>query len=176
ALVEPCIKAGTSEKGVCPECGAPWERVVERVGSKPYRTGKSAEKASVGLVTAFSGYEDGSSSPTFNTLGWRPTCDHCRICDHYNLLHDDKPCEPYEPIPATIFDPFVGSGTTLQVARALGRSGVGLDLSLEYLHLARQRLSLDALDAWGKGKKDSATVTDLPMFDNLRRGNDEKNL
>ena len=29
ALVEPCIKAGTSEHGVCPECGAPWERVVE---------------------------------------------------------------------------------------------------------------------------------------------------
>jgi DNA modification methylase len=26
ALVEPCIKAGTSERGVCPECGAPWER------------------------------------------------------------------------------------------------------------------------------------------------------
>jgi hypothetical protein len=30
ALVEPCIKAGTSERGVCPECGAPWERVVEK--------------------------------------------------------------------------------------------------------------------------------------------------
>ena len=25
ALVEPCIKAGTSERGVCAECGAPWE-------------------------------------------------------------------------------------------------------------------------------------------------------
>ena len=29
ALVEPCIKAGTSEHGVCGECGAPWVRVVE---------------------------------------------------------------------------------------------------------------------------------------------------
>ena len=31
-LVEPCVKAGTSEKGCCPECGAPWKRrvVVER--------------------------------------------------------------------------------------------------------------------------------------------------
>ena len=28
-LVEPCIKAGTSEKGCCPECGAPRVRVVE---------------------------------------------------------------------------------------------------------------------------------------------------
>jgi len=26
ALIEPCIKAGTSERGCCPECGAPWER------------------------------------------------------------------------------------------------------------------------------------------------------
>lgn len=26
ALVEPCVKAGTSEKGCCPACGAPWKR------------------------------------------------------------------------------------------------------------------------------------------------------
>ena len=30
ALVEPCIQAGTSERGCCPRCGAPWERVVEK--------------------------------------------------------------------------------------------------------------------------------------------------
>jgi len=29
ALVEPCVKAGTSEKGCCASCGAPWARVVE---------------------------------------------------------------------------------------------------------------------------------------------------
>jgi site-specific DNA-cytosine methylase len=28
-LVEPCVKAGTSERGVCGECGAPWVREVE---------------------------------------------------------------------------------------------------------------------------------------------------
>ena len=28
-LVEPCIKAGTSEYGVCVKCGAPWERAAE---------------------------------------------------------------------------------------------------------------------------------------------------
>ena len=96
----------------------------------------------------------GSDQPAPNhhyettTLGWQPTCDH----DH-------------EPVSAVVFDPFAGSGTTLQVARALGRNGVGLDLSLEYLQLARKRLSLDALDAWTSGgKKDGANVTDLPMF------------
>ncbi len=29
-LVEPCIKAGSSERGECPACGAPWERVVHQ--------------------------------------------------------------------------------------------------------------------------------------------------
>jgi len=30
-LAELCIKAGTSSRGCCPECGAPWERVLEKV-------------------------------------------------------------------------------------------------------------------------------------------------
>ena len=34
-------------------------------------------------------------------------------------------------------------------------------------YLARQRLSLDALEALGKAKKDGAAVTDLPMFEGL---------
>jgi len=29
-LVEPMVKAGTSERGNCPKCGAPWERIVEK--------------------------------------------------------------------------------------------------------------------------------------------------
>jgi DNA methylase len=28
ALIEPCILAGTSERGVCSHCGAPWRRLV----------------------------------------------------------------------------------------------------------------------------------------------------
>lgn len=33
-----------------------------------------------------------------------------------------------------VFDPFVGTGTTVEVANRLGRRGVGCDLSAEYLH------------------------------------------
>jgi hypothetical protein len=126
-----------------------------------------------------------------DTLGWRPTCEHYprvdewqeypdkrnmtdeeyeQVCALIRALRDElvRLWEPYDnQVPAVVFDPFAGSGTTLQVARALGRNGVGLDLSLEYLHLARQRLSLDALEAWGKGKKDGSIVTDLPMFEGL---------
>jgi DNA modification methylase len=40
----------------------------------------------------------------------------------------------------TVLDPFCGSGTTGAVARRLGREFVGLDMSAEYLELARKRI------------------------------------
>jgi hypothetical protein len=42
---------------------------------------------------------------------------------------------------AVVLDPFVGSGTTLLVANALGRTGIGLDLSADYCRLAAWRAS-----------------------------------
>lgn len=48
-----------------------------------------------------------------------------------------------------VLDPFAGSGTTLVVARQLGRSAIGLDLSFAYLQeQARKRLELDKWDRW----------------------------
>lgn len=38
ALVEPCILAGTSEKGVCPACGKPWVRQVEKSRATYHKT------------------------------------------------------------------------------------------------------------------------------------------
>ena len=145
ALVEPCIKAGTSKRGCCPECGAQFARVVERksmVIDRSERTHELGRTRSSGTMV---------EQPTSTTLGWRQTCDH----DH-------------EPIPCTVFDPFAGSGTTLLVARALGRNGVGIDLSGEYLQQARERLSLDKLDAWSNGsKRVDDSVLDLPLFGEL---------
>jgi len=65
-----------------------------------------------------------------------------------------------------ILDPFIGSGTTCMVARALGRQSVGLDLSFDYLvNNARKRLQLDQLDSWTNGGEEVETeVADLPMF------------
>lgn len=42
--------------------------------------------------------------------------------------------------PAVVLDPFGGTGTTAMVAKALGRYGISLDLSADYLKLARWRV------------------------------------
>ena len=153
ALVEPCVKAGTSERGCCPKCGSQWERVTEKTGERITThwapgTDRKTEiaKGRHGTTSVLTtGYQF-----VYETTGWRPTCQHDLDLD---------------PIPATVFDPFAGSGTTLLVARQLGRNGIGLDLSMPYLRdQARQRLSMIALDEWTHGKKDGASVADLPMF------------
>lgn len=42
--------------------------------------------------------------------------------------------------PAVVLDPFAGTGTTVGVAKALGRYGIGLDLSFDYARLAMWRV------------------------------------
>ena len=127
-LVEPCILAGTSEKGVCAECGQPWEREVESIIEKPQ--GRSED----GLYTADAYAHPqsqvwgkkrnlGGSAPMPITTGWNPTCE-CNA----------------DTVPATVLDPFAGSGTTVAVAQRLGRKSIGTDLSEEYLKLASKRL------------------------------------
>src|SRR6267378_2145626 len=47
----------------------------------------------------------------------------------------------------TVFDPFLGSGTTLKVARELGRKGIGYEMDLELREVIRRKLGLD-YDRW----------------------------
>lgn len=51
----------------------------------------------------------------------------------------DKPMAPTRP--SVVLDHFCGSGTTVGVARSLGRIGVGIDLSHDYCRLAQWRLA-----------------------------------
>lgn len=144
-LVEPCIKAGTSERGCCPKCGKPWARVVEKepaVSKKCPKTdalyqaqGGNGEKKTGTIGMSGGGRIDGYSI----TTGWQPAC----------------ACDAGEPITCTVLDPFAGSGTTGLVCQKLGRRFVGLDLSQEYLRLARERCGLDKLARW-------TTPTPLP--------------
>lgn len=71
----------------------------------------------------------------------------------------------YPTTPAIVCDVFSGSGTTLLVARKLGRCGIGLDISAEYLDLAKERLGLKALEQWEAGKPGETNLEGLPMFD-----------
>lgn len=147
-----CIMAGTSEHGVCPACGAPWEREIERE-KHPYRDMEKQRTIAAQQTGRQDGHIPGPGGmvDTTHTTGWRPTC----------------ACNAGDPIPATVLDPFAGSGTTLLDARALGRHGIGLDLSADYLQQARQRLDLDRLAAWQGAQPKPPSPTDtanLPLF------------
>jgi DNA modification methylase len=140
ALVEPCILAGTSAKGCCSRCGAPWERIVER--GDPLRawqqacggdaTGQYRGRARKAYTAA--GAQDASAVKARiltgmrerKMVGWRPTC----------------ACAAGAPIPCVVLDPFAGVATTGLVARQWGRAFVGIELSRAYIELARKRLSM----------------------------------
>ena len=123
-LVEPCILAGTSEKGVCPACGAPWARVVERKPMEIQRSGRGAALGEKGR-TAASGTM--TAPPESKTTAWRPTCS----------------CPATDPVPATVLDPFSGTGTTGIVAIMHGRAYVGLELNSEYVKMSLNRIRAD---------------------------------
>ena len=129
-LVEPCILAGTSERGACLECGAPWERVTESTGQQQARWQPGAsviDEVYEGNVGATSVLRTGTIA-THSTTGWAPTCSH------------DAPTRP-----CVVLDPFLGSGTTAQVAKRLGRKAIGIDLSAEYLEIAKRRCAQQGL-------------------------------
>ena len=123
-LVEPCIKAGTSERGACPECGAPWRRVAER--RNPTRTRVSG----IG-VDCDEGTKGRAGNIVVVTTGWQPSCT----------------CGTEETVPCTVLDPFVGSGTVSLVAHGLGRSSVGIELNEEYIDIIKSRWARGGLPA-----------------------------
>jgi DNA modification methylase len=148
ALVVPCILAGTSARGVCPDCGAPWERITgrpcEECGGmvetqakscpgcghvRNWRVGRQVSEDMRATDWSTPGHGvprlPGDFTNGTTTLGWRPTCAH----------------EALEPVPATIFDPFLGSGTVAMVATGHGRRWAGIELSAHSAHV----LSVDRI-------------------------------
>jgi DNA modification methylase len=139
-LVEPCILAGTSARGQCPNCGTPWQRVIsKRAGPTP-------------------------TADWTETLGWRPDCRHYKRMDEWAALPKQgkteadkvyqkrispliklraellKSWESALTVPCLVLDPFGGSGTTALVANRYGRTAVLIELNPQYVQLALSRL------------------------------------
>lgn len=151
-LIQPCILAGTSEKGVCATCGEPWIRIVEKNnrinpswnGSR-FDDGKNlinhpnvGRREEAKTMTKYNTRRDtagrlsllrqqarengGEYTNITRTIGWKQNC-HC----------------PPKIKKAIVLDPFMGSGTVALVASKLGRNYCGIELNPEYVKLSQKR-------------------------------------
>ena len=140
-----CILAGTSEHGVCGECGAPWTRrtVESQTTTRPNSRDNPCKSVGNSRQSNMHG------SRVYNeiqTLGWQPTCS-CNA----------------DSAPATVLDPFVGSGTSCAVGQSLGRRSVGLDLNPEYLAIAAKRIGGVTLQLEAEPEPVVETVIEEPQ-------------
>jgi DNA modification methylase len=113
ALVEPMIRGGTSERGCCPACGAPWRRKIDK--PRGHDVGRKVPGSDTRGMPSYKG----------KTLGFFPACS----------------CPPADPIPCTVLDPFGGSGTTAEVATRLGRDAIVVELNPDYHPLIHERMA-----------------------------------
>jgi len=126
-LARRCILL-TTPRQACAACGAPWCRAVDyqSVATRPARR------------TKFGSVADDPRGPGARLRRvrikkgeqWAPSCD----------CHSDGPVARRPVQPSVVLDPFSGSGTTVGVASFLGRRGIGIDLSTDYLPVARERV------------------------------------
>jgi len=118
------IILGWSPSGICVECGEGRRPVVD---ATPMVVKPSARREAAHAAGAGSGRT--LTSGTMTQAPERTITGESCACPT-----PDAPTRP-----AVVLDPFAGTGTSVAVANALGRHGVGLDLSADYLTLARWR-------------------------------------
>jgi len=121
-LVEPMIKAGCPLK-VCPKCGFIQERITKRENINPRKIN--------GVVNNNEVYSRDDGIPK--------TGSRCGDTLYHTTGYTSCDCNAdYEP--GIVLDPFAGSGTTMRVAKALGRSTIGIELNPEYCKIIKKNL------------------------------------
>jgi len=115
-LCETPILSGCPSQ-ICKKCGKARERIYERTGHVNKR-----EPA----------HQPGNTQTKVDSTGWGPT-------ERPTAEYTDCGCNAgFEP--GVVLDPFCGSGTTLAVAKRLGRQCIGIDLNADYCKLAIKEL------------------------------------
>ncbi len=150
-LIEPCILAGANDRA-CAECGKAWRRVVEseRVPTRPGRDTKVKVPGGWDVEPGAHGtmHRTNRTEATYrNTaeVGNRDPQRHVSVRTQKGHEPDCK-CGTQETKPSIVLDPFMGSGTTAEVARKHGCHCIGIELNAEYIDLAAKRLSQGVLE------------------------------
>ena len=170
ALCERPIKAETSEHGVCPDRGAPWERVVRSTaqgldGSRHGERAVAVSTATGGTAKFTLGLSNWALTGKCVSQGWRPTC-ACYDARHCAARHEPRNARKcrqraawpgrwtrvrarlggadWPTVPATVLDSFVGTGTVGLVAERLGRDSILIEINPDYAGMARKRIAHDS--------------------------------
>ena len=179
ALPTRCIKAGTSERGCCARCGAPWARCVERSGMmEPDRPQakralelarehdlseahlvavRAVGTGDVGRQLAVQKGENAEETVRLAAEAKAALGGYFRefTWPASTTLGWRPTCRcpgaaDLTPAPCRVLDPFAGSGTTLIAADRLGRDAIGVELKPQYVQMAQRRVTKDApLLMWG---------------------------
>lgn len=191
-VIEPWIQAGTSEAGACPDCGAPWERLLNvhyrknrpSAGNDP--RSRSEDRQAKGSMGGHHGWRGNNLLRESQTAGFRPTC----ACydERYRAEHPEprrtrkrqqraawggrwkrvraRAGNPDWPVaPAVVLDPFGGAGTVGLVAERLGRDSILIEINPDYAEMARKRIEADVPPS--STKRPTGPVCDpedLPLF------------
>jgi len=133
------IILGWSPSGICTECGegrrpaievgeSSWQR--RRADGDPVRYGDTGTGSAAHLARSLSNPADRAAGG-FGVPARRVITGYACACPQ-----PDAPARP-----AVVLDPFAGTGTTMLVASAYGRIGIGVDRSADYCRLATWRCS-----------------------------------
>lgn len=121
-LVEQCLLASCPPE-VCFECGKPYERILERIGTA-HHGGLRKRADAPGAETSPSSVFRTGETPIMGSFGWQRTCK----------------CGQAGWAKGRVLDMFGGAGTVPLVAKQHNRDYIYIDLNPEYVAMAEKRI------------------------------------